>query len=1130
MNAIRNLSLVFLFALAFSIDGLAQNTVTHTGFFIENKGQIIDQNGFQVSEVKFHLQSQNLNVQLKNNGFSYDAFRQTNSSSLEGETPQYQFHRIDISFPGSSVDAILVPGIELRGYLNFYTQGTDAQGILNVRKYNSVTCKNLYPGIDIEYLVPENGTSPLEYNFIIHPGANPDLIQMRYSGSLKTEISGKNLMHTLAFGSLAEHIPSSYLTDGTQIEIEYTQTDEHTIAFKIPAYSKNQALVIDPVPELIWGTYIGGNSNDQGYSVAADIWKNLYVTGETSSGSAIATSGAFQTTLNGSIDAYLAKFDFSGAVQWITYFGGSGNDKGQGLTTSSDGNIYMIGETNSSSGISTNGAFQTSYGGGIMDALLVKFGPSGNRIWATYYGGSRTDFGYGVCIGKTGNLYIAGNSTSTSGIATSGTHQTSRSIGFDLFLVRFDTTGSREWGTYLGGDGVDLLHDLTLDVFENPVITGETSSSINIASSGAFQTSNSGDYDGVVAKFTPSGSRSWSTYYGGSNYDVCYGATVDSFGNIYFTGETQSSSGISSSGAYQENHGGMMDAFLVKFDSSGSRTWGTYYGGMDEDYGYGIAIDEWQNIHFTGWSMSDADVATPGAWQDSLLGHDITLAKFSNNGSLLWGTYYGGNNQEHGYDLVYISPADVFITGRVTSTNNISTSGAYQTSHGGGGNDSYLSRFTDCTNIGSAGNITGNQTICAGSTQIYSISPVSGVTEYEWSFPQGWTGSGTSNSITVVSSANSGTITVTPKYNSCFGSSATLNVTVTGFQVNAGADQRVCSTTPASLNATVSPSGFTSLWSIISGTGNFSNASSLSTTISGIGNGITIVKLTVTDSLGACPSVSDTLTLNRLSSPSALQTLSVNGTSVTVGWSSNLDADSFLIRYQRNCTGSFTYLYVPGNLRQYSLTGLLGCTNYCFRMKAFCGSTSTAYNTTSVSFTTGQGPACVAANGITATNVSGCTFLISWSNCTSADSFRIRYRLGSGPWQFSGFTTGFSNQLNLSPGTYTYRIQTYCNGNLAATTANQTLAIPSCRIGIFSEIEELKITPNPVSGNRIIVSGIREETSYNFTITDITGRILCSGIVDNSGEIVLPENSVPGMYILKLKLSDGYKVCDFFIL
>jgi hypothetical protein len=1130
MNAIRNLSLVFLFALAFSIDGLAQNTVTHTGFFIENKGQIIDQNGFQVSEVKFHLQSQNLNVQLKNNEFSYDVFRQTNSSSLEGETPQYQFHRIDISFPGSSVDAILVPGIELRGYLNFYTQGTDAQGILNVRKYNSVTCKNLYPGIDIEYLVPENGTSPLEYNFIIHPGANPDLIQMRYSGSLKTEISGKNLMHTLAFGSLAEHIPSSYLTDGTQIEIEYTQTDEHTIAFKIPAYSKNQALVIDPVPELIWGTYIGGNSNDQGYSVAADIWKNLYVTGETSSGSAIATSGAFQTTLNGSIDAYLAKFDFSGAVQWITYFGGSGNDKGQGLTTSSDGNIYMIGETNSSSGISTNGAFQTSYGGGIMDALLVKFGPSGNRIWATYYGGSRTDFGYGVCIGKTGNLYIAGNSTSTSGIATSGTHQTSRSIGFDLFLVRFDTTGSREWGTYLGGDGVDLLHDLTLDVFGNPVITGETSSSINIASSGAFQTSNSGDYDGVVAKFTPSGSRSWSTYYGGSNYDVCYGATVDSFGNIYFTGETQSSSGISSSGAYQENHGGMMDAFLVKFDSSGSRTWGTYYGGMDEDYGYGIAIDEWQNIHFTGWSMSDADVATPGAWQDSLLGHDITVAKFSNNGSLLWGTYYGGNNQEHGYDLVYISPADVFITGRVTSTNNISTSGAYQTSHGGGGNDSYLSRFTDCTNIGSAGNITGNQTICAGSTQIYSISPVSGVTEYEWSFPQGWTGSGTSNSITVVSSANSGTITVTPKYNSCLGSSATLNVTVTGFQVNAGADQRVCSTTPASLNATVSPSGFTSLWSIISGTGNFSNASSLSTTISGLSNGITIVKLTVTDSLGACAPVSDTLTLNRLSSPSALQTLSVNGTSVTVGWSSNLDADSFLIRYQRNCTGSFTYLYVPGNLRQYSLTGLLGCTNYCFRMKAFCGSTSTAYNTTSVSFTTGQGPACVAANGITATNVSGCTFLISWSNCTSADSFRIRYRLGSGPWQFSGFTTGFSNQLNLSPGTYTYRIQTYCNGNLAATTANQTLAIPSCRIGIFSEIEELKITPNPVSGNRIIVSGIREETSYNFTITDITGRILCSGVVDNSGEIILPENSVPGMYILKLKLSNEYKVCDFFIL
>jgi len=1130
MNAIRNLSLVFLFALAFSIDGLTQNTVTHTGYFIENKGQIVDQNGLSVPEVKYHLQSQNLNVQIKNNGFSYDAFRQENSSSQEGEIPHFQFHRVDISFPGSSAEAILEPGIQLPGFLNFYTQGTDAQGVLNVKKYNSVTCKNLYPGIDIEYLIPEKSTFPLEYNFIIHPGANPDLIQMKYSGSLKTEISGKSLVHILAFGNLTEHIPYSYLTDGTPVEIAYSQNEENIISFKIPSYSKDQALVIDPVPVLTWGTYIGGNSNDQGRSVAADVWKNLYVTGETASGSAIATSGAFQTTLNGSLDAYLAKFDFSGAVQWITYFGGSGNEKGQGLSVSPEGNVYLIGETSSNSGIATSGVHQTSYGGGSMDALFLKFGPSGDRIWATYYGGSGTDFGYGVCIGKTGNLYLAGNGTSTSGIATSGTHQTSRSTGYDLFLARFDTTGSRQWGTYMGGNGVDLLHDLTLDVNGNPIITGETSSTTNMASSGAFQTSNSGAYDGVVAKFTPSGSRSWSTYYGGSNYDVCYGATADSFGNIYFTGETQSTSGISSSGSYQENHGGMIDAFLVKFDSSGSRTWGTYYGGMDEDYGYGIAIDEWQNIHFTGWSMSDADVATPGAWQDSLLAHDITVAKFSNSGSLLWGTYYGGNNQEHGYDLVYISPADVFITGRVTSTNNMSTSGAYQTSHGGGGNDSYLSRFTDCTNIGAAGNITGNQTICAGSTQIYSISPVLGVTEYVWSFPQGWTGSGTSNSITVVSSANSGTITVTPKYNSCLGNSSSLNVTVTGFQVNAGSDQRVCSTTPASLNASVSPSGFTSLWSIVSGTGNFSNASSLSTTISGLSNGITIVKLTVTDTLGACAPVSDTLTLNRLSSPSALQTLSVNGTSVTVGWSSNLDADSFLIRYQKNCTGSFTYLYVPGNLRQYTLTGLLGCTNYCFRMKAYCGTTSTAYNTTSVSFTTGQGPACIAANGISATNVSGCTFLISWSNCTSADSFRIRYRLGSGPWQFSGFTTVYSNQLNLSPGNYTYRIQTFCNGSVVATTANQTLSIPSCRIGIFSEIEELEVAPNPVTDNRIIVSGIKEETTYSFIITDITGRILCTGVVDNSGEIVLPENSGPGMYILKLKLSDGFKVCEFFML
>lgn len=135
---------------------------------------------------------------------------------------------------------------------------------------------------------------------------------------------------------------------------------------------------------------------------------------------------------------------------WATYYGGADQDAGYKISTDASGNVYMTGQTSSATGIATAGAFQNTYGGGV-DAYLVKFDGAGNRLWATYYGGSGADFGYGVKTDAAGNIYLTGYTESTSGIATVGAHQTVYGGSNDAFLVKFDSNGNRLWGTYYGG-------------------------------------------------------------------------------------------------------------------------------------------------------------------------------------------------------------------------------------------------------------------------------------------------------------------------------------------------------------------------------------------------------------------------------------------------------------------------------------------------------------------------------------------------------------------------------------------------------------------------------------------------------------------------------------------------------
>ncbi len=335
----------------------------------------------------------------------------------------------------------------------------------------------------------------------------------------------------------------------------------------IAGYSDAYLAKFDGSGSILWATFFGGPSYDYGNSVSCDPSGNVYLTGWTGSSSGIATSGAYQTSLFDTSDAYLAKFNSSGSLQWSTYFGASCPISAyyvSNVTCDGAGNVFMCGSTCSGSNIATSNAYQTSLGG-AYDGFLAKFNSSGSIQWGTYYGGGNNDFACGLGCDDSGNIYMSGYTASTNGIASAGAYQISLAGGVDAFLVKFDSSGNKLWGTYYGGTGNESSLGLVCNSFGRIYVAGSTYSANGIATTSSYQTSLAGPLDAFLAEFDGSGNIVWATYYGGSNNEEGSGISCDHSDNIFTCGMTESTSSIATTGAYQTSLGGSWDAFLAKW-------------------------------------------------------------------------------------------------------------------------------------------------------------------------------------------------------------------------------------------------------------------------------------------------------------------------------------------------------------------------------------------------------------------------------------------------------------------------------------------------------------------------------------------------------------------------------------
>jgi hypothetical protein len=687
--------------------------------FEENKGQVL---GPDAAKVKFKYKPQSdITIFITNTSLIYQFEKWhfpllSDSMNLiikKGEDieamDQYmkdtriETYRMDMELIGANPNPQVIVEDKSNDYINYYNH--DALG---VHFYQKITFKNIYHNIDwviytanhrqTNSLSSGEGRGEVKYDFIVHPGGNPYLIQWKtkWVEDLKLDKEGNLILKNL-MGTIQENSPISFQGDKA-IKSKFI-LQSNTISYVLDQYDTTQTLVIDP--SIGWVTYYGGYvpSNSQSgsttfNSTSIDKLGNVYGAGSSIDFPNI-SAGGHQNSNGGLIDAVLVKFDNDGFRLWATYYGGANGDRANSCICDKDNNVYIGGSTGSPSGISFNGFQNSRIGSG--GGMLVKFNSQGIRQWGTYFGTTGTIISC-LAYDPNDNIYGSGYKTiadvTTHNLTHNGQQSNYGGGVYDAFLFKFSIGGSRIWATYYGDTGADISHSCAADAYGNIYIVGRTSSGKNIAYNGhqnqlggfgiraTYPGYMSNLWESFIAKFDKDGVRQWASYYGDTAFaDWAWGCAVDKFNNVYMSGVTHSNRAIATPGSHCDFNNHTIKNYLVKFNPSGNRKWATYYGdnSTSADYFQNIyyeysqpkcGVDDSNFVYLYGSLFDSAmtNIASNG-FQNTYTGHrpENYFVKFDSMGIRQWGSYFGGIGDEFvpalGNNLSFDKRGNCFFSG-----------------------------------------------------------------------------------------------------------------------------------------------------------------------------------------------------------------------------------------------------------------------------------------------------------------------------------------------------------------------------------------------------------------------------------------------------------------------------------
>lgn len=332
--------------------------------------------------------------------------------------------------------------------------------------------------------------------------------------------------------------------------------------------------------------------------------------------------------------------------------------------------------------------------------------------FSTYIGGANVDECYGLAEDVNGNVIICGYTSSINYPTTAGAVQTTNTGFYDAYVSKFDSLGNLQWSTYYGGAADDFGYKTITDDDGNVYLTGYTTGNDLLTStSGVYQSSSNGSYDCFILKLKPNGDFIWASYFGGSNGDFLLGLAIDTNQQLNFCGYTASVDLPTTTSSFQQNLGGALDIFVAQFDSSGMLNWTSYIGGTNTEDAHTVCVDNQNNVIVGGESYSNDYPVTTGAYQLANQGNiDVVISKFSNTGSIIFSTYFGGSDAEDS-NTITVDEADNIYTSGYTKSINLPIVGAspYQ-SIKSTDKDAFVAKFTPLGNLLKSTYLGGNGT------------------------------------------------------------------------------------------------------------------------------------------------------------------------------------------------------------------------------------------------------------------------------------------------------------------------------------------------------------------------------------------------------------------------------------
>ena len=599
------------------------------------------------------------------------------------DQPEYESFALKLAFIGAN-ETPEIQGEDRLPWNNNYFIGNDPdKWRTDVPNYKKIRFKEVYKGIDLVYY---GNQRRVKYDFVVKPGETPEQILLKYDfgeagGSLSVNEKGELVVKT-AVGEMIEKKPYCYQkVNGKEVEVEvkYEVVEGGMYRFRVGEYDGRYDLVIDP--EVVYSTYLGGDSQDRISDIAVDSEGCAYVTGETSSTDYPISHGAYDTRYH---NVFISKINALGtAFSYSTFFGEIGTRGDCSIAVDQYGNACITGRTGSSDFPITENAIDKQYKGG--EIFITKFNSMGSGlIFSTFFGGSETEISYAIAYDKDENIYFTGYTYSADYPTTPGAFKEKNELGGGqiVFLTKLDSEASKVvYSTFIGfGVGLDIQVNSAGEAY----LIGQTPYSYPDfpVSDNAFDKLSTGNDKLFITKVNNIGSQIvYSTLLGGSSENYARGIAVDASGHAYVCGITESNDFPTTPGAFittLKKTG--MNGFVTKLNDDGSNLeYSTYITDQGHSAINDIDVDENGFAFVTGVGSSKLFPVTSDAlkWNSQSGYNNAILSILSENGShLIYSTLWGGNGGDEGIALALDSKDNVYIAGLTYSFDFPRSSGA----------------------------------------------------------------------------------------------------------------------------------------------------------------------------------------------------------------------------------------------------------------------------------------------------------------------------------------------------------------------------------------------------------------------------------------------------------------------